>query len=147
MDLGDKDEFYFNANIFPSKFMNEILIRVGQSTGIYYGYIEDQIINNQTEEYTTNDPSIDQMLKKSFLSNDSKKLSEKKRKELRPIIEKEALSFAVGIVDNHEIDEINILNASMLISSGHSMLGSIDGLANLVIDAPWCKVFHHSTEK
>ena len=46
--------------------------------------------------------------------NDSKKLSEKKRKELRPIIEKEALSFAVGIVDNHEIDEINILNASFL---------------------------------
>ena len=49
LDLGDKLEFYFNANIFPSKFMNEILIRVGQSTGIYYGYIEDQIINNQTE--------------------------------------------------------------------------------------------------
>ena len=49
LNLGDKDEFYFNANIFPSKFMNEILIRVGQSTGIYYGYIEDQIINNQTE--------------------------------------------------------------------------------------------------
>ena len=34
-----------------------------------------KIINKQTEEYTTNDPSIDQMLKKSFLSNDSKKLS------------------------------------------------------------------------
>ena len=49
LDLGDKFEFYFNANIFPSKFMNEILIRVGQSTGIYYGFIEDQIINNQTE--------------------------------------------------------------------------------------------------
>ena len=49
LDLGDKLEFYFNANIFPSKFMNEILIRVGQSTGIYYGFIEDQIINNQTE--------------------------------------------------------------------------------------------------
>ena len=49
LDLGDKEEFYFNANIFPSKFMNEILIRVGQTTGIYYGFIEDQIINNQTE--------------------------------------------------------------------------------------------------
>ena len=33
-----------------------------------------KIINNQTEEYTTNDPSIDQMLKKSFLTNDTKKL-------------------------------------------------------------------------
>ena len=49
LNLGDKSEFYFDANIFPSKFNNEILIRVGQSTGIYYGYIEDQIINNQTE--------------------------------------------------------------------------------------------------
>jgi len=34
-----------------------------------------KIINSQTEEYTTNDPSIDQILKKSFLTNDSKKLS------------------------------------------------------------------------
>ena len=34
-----------------------------------------KIIDNQTEEYTTNDPSIDQILKKSFLTNDSKKLS------------------------------------------------------------------------
>ena len=49
LDLGDKSEFYFNANIFPSKFNNEILVRLGQSTGIYYGYIEDQVINNQTE--------------------------------------------------------------------------------------------------
>ena len=49
LDLGDKSEFYFDANIFPSKFNNEILVRVGESTGIYYGYIENQIINNQTE--------------------------------------------------------------------------------------------------
>jgi ribonuclease HII len=48
------------------------------------------------------------------LMNDSKKLSEKKRYELRSIIEKEALYWAVGIVDNNEIDEINILNASFL---------------------------------
>ena len=34
-----------------------------------------KIINKQAEEYTTNDPSIDQILKKSFLTNDSKKLS------------------------------------------------------------------------
>jgi TonB-linked SusC/RagA family outer membrane protein len=49
LDLGDKSEFYFDADIFPSKFNNEILVRVGQSTGIYYGYIENQVINNQTE--------------------------------------------------------------------------------------------------
>lgn len=46
--------------------------------------------------------------------NDSKKLSEKKRNELRKIIEKEALAFSVIHVDNHEIDKINILNASIL---------------------------------
>lgn len=46
--------------------------------------------------------------------NDSKKLSEKKRYLLRDIIEKEAVSWAVGVVDNHVIDEINILNASFL---------------------------------
>ena len=46
--------------------------------------------------------------------NDSKKLSEKKRNELRRVIEKEALAFSVVHVDNHEIDKINILNASIL---------------------------------
>lgn len=46
--------------------------------------------------------------------NDSKKLSEKKRYELRPIIEKKALAWGVGIVSNEEIDDINILNASFL---------------------------------
>ena len=46
--------------------------------------------------------------------NDSKIISEKKRYELREEIEKKALSFAVGIVDNFEIDKINILNASIL---------------------------------
>ena len=46
--------------------------------------------------------------------NDSKKLTEKKRNELRPIIEKNALAWAVAQVDHHKIDEINILNASIL---------------------------------
>jgi ribonuclease HII len=46
--------------------------------------------------------------------NDSKQLSHKKREELRPIIEKNALAWAVAMVDHHEIDEINILNASFL---------------------------------
>lgn len=44
--------------------------------------------------------------------NDSKKLSEKKRLELRPIIENEALAFAVAEVTPQEIDKINIHNAS-----------------------------------
>jgi len=44
--------------------------------------------------------------------NDSKKLTLKQRKILRPIIESQALAYAVASVDNHEIDKINILNAS-----------------------------------
>lgn len=46
--------------------------------------------------------------------NDSKKLNHKQREALRPIIEREALAWAVASVDNHEIDQINILNASFL---------------------------------
>ena len=45
--------------------------------------------------------------------NDSKQLSEKKREVLRPIIEKIAVSFAVTHIFPDEIDEINILNASL----------------------------------
>ncbi len=45
--------------------------------------------------------------------NDSKKLTERQRYELRPIIEREAIAWAVGIVDNREIDRINILRASI----------------------------------
>lgn len=47
------------------------------------------------------------------LLNDSKQLSEANRMLLRPIIEKEAISFGVAAIDNHEIDRINILKASI----------------------------------
>lgn len=46
------------------------------------------------------------------LLNDSKKLSEKQRDLLRPIIEAESIAFAVASVSHDEIDEINILQAS-----------------------------------
>lgn len=46
------------------------------------------------------------------LLNDSKKLSEQQRNELRPVIEKEAITYAVASIDNEEIDSINILKAS-----------------------------------
>lgn len=46
--------------------------------------------------------------------NDSKQISEKKRYELREYIQANALSYGVAMVDNKEIDEINILNASFL---------------------------------
>ena len=48
------------------------------------------------------------------LLNDSKQLTEKKRYELREIIERDAVAWAVGIVTPEEIDKINILNASIL---------------------------------
>ena len=48
------------------------------------------------------------------LLNDSKQLSEKKRYQLREIIERDAVAWAVGIVKPDEIDKINILNASIL---------------------------------
>lgn len=46
--------------------------------------------------------------------DDSKKLTEKKRMELREMIMNEALAYGIGIVTASEIDEINILNASFL---------------------------------
>ncbi|GHT31982.1 ribonuclease HII [Bacteroidia bacterium] len=65
--------------------------------------------------------------------NDSKQLTEKQRYNLRPLIEKESLTWAVGIVYAEEIDEINILNASFL-----AMHRAIDGLKirpeHLIID-------------
>lgn len=47
------------------------------------------------------------------LLNDSKKLTERQRDSLRTIIEREAIAWAVACCDNHEIDSINILNASI----------------------------------
>ncbi|MBO7366583.1 MAG: ribonuclease HII [Bacteroidales bacterium] len=47
------------------------------------------------------------------LLNDSKQMTEKARETLRPIIEKEAVAWAVEAVSAAEIDEINILNASI----------------------------------
>ena len=46
--------------------------------------------------------------------NDSKQLTDKRRKQLREIIERDAIAWAVGIVTPDEIDKINILNASIL---------------------------------
>ncbi|MBR4409343.1 MAG: ribonuclease HII [Bacteroidales bacterium] len=47
------------------------------------------------------------------LLNDSKQMTEKARETLRPIIEKEAVAWAIEAVSAAEIDEINILNASI----------------------------------
>lgn len=79
--------------------------------------------------------------------NDSKQLTEAERDTLRPIIEKEALAWAVAEVDNHEIDEINILNASIL-----AMHRAIDKLSIrpefIIVDGNKFKPYadiHHQT--
>lgn len=75
--------------------------------------------------------------------NDSKQLSETRREKLRPIIESVAVAWAIGIVDNVEIDRINILNASIL-----AMHRALDALAvkpgAVIVDGnrfkPWADV-------
>lgn len=46
--------------------------------------------------------------------NDSKKLSDKKRRELFPVIKECAIAYGIAFADHHEIDEINILQATYL---------------------------------
>ncbi|MDP4204861.1 MAG: ribonuclease HII [Bacteroidota bacterium] len=60
----------------------------------------------------------------SEILNDSKKLTEKQRYALRPVIEKEALAWAVAMLNNEEIDKINILNAS--IQAMHRAVDQLD---------------------
>ncbi len=61
---------------------------------------------------------------KNDLLNDSKKITEKQRYALRPIIEKEAIAWSVASVLPKKIDQINILNASIL-----AMHRAIEGLS------------------
>lgn len=84
------------------------------------------------------------------LINDSKQLSEKKRMLLRNIIEKEALNWAVAFVDNTEVDEINVLNASYL--AMHRAIEKLSELPeHLIIDGNRFKKFkdipHHCVVK
>ncbi len=80
------------------------------------------------------------------LLNDSKQLSEIARKSLRIIIEKEAITWAVGYVDPNEIDQINILNASFL--AMHRAIDQLNPLpTSLLIDGnrfkPYKNLPHH----
>lgn len=89
------------------------------------------------------------VLPKNFkltLLDDSKKLSEKQRNNLRPIIEQKAISWGIGIVDHLEIDEINILNASFL--AMHRALDNLNLVPDeLLIDGnrfnPYKNIPHH----
>ncbi len=84
------------------------------------------------------------ILPKSFKEatlNDSKQLSHAKRTLLRPIIEKQALTFAVSNVSSSGIDDINILNASIL-----AMHQAIEELSSrpefIIVDGNKFKPFH-----
>ena len=68
---------------------------------------------------------------KNELLNDSKKLNESQRDKLRPIIEKEALAWAVAAVDNVEIDQINILKASFL--AMHRAIAKLSTIPELLL--------------
>lgn len=63
--------------------------------------------------------------------NDSKQLSEKKRILLKPLIETEAVSFAVQYIFESEIDNINILNAS--IKAMHQSIAKLKVIPNFII--------------
>ena len=65
------------------------------------------------------------------LLNDSKKLTEKQRLLLKPIIEREALSFGLGVVGEKEIDKINILQASIL--AMHKSISAMSLLPEFII--------------
>lgn len=80
--------------------------------------------------------------------NDSKQLTDKRRKQLREVIERDATAWAVGIVTAEEIDRINILNASIL--AMHRALEEVSQqLANkamtlqgIIVDGNRFKPFH-----
>ncbi|MEA3463365.1 MAG: ribonuclease HII [Bacteroidota bacterium] len=73
--------------------------------------------------------------------DDSKKLSAKKRQQLRVLIEKEALTWGVGVVHEKEIDQMNILNASFI--SMHRALEKLSLVPTyLLIDGNRFKPFH-----
>lgn len=84
------------------------------------------------------------------LLNDSKQLSEKQRCHLRPLIEKQALAWGVGVVTNEEVDQMNVLNAAIL-----AMHRAIDQLQvkpeHLIIDGnrfkPYQKIPHQCIVK
>ena len=87
---------------------------------------------------------------KNDLLNDSKQLNEAQRYQLRDIIEREAIAWAVGIVTAEEIDKINILRASIL-----AMHRAVDALKvrpeHLLIDgnkfSPYPGITHNTVIK
>ena len=78
--------------------------------------------------------------------NDSKKLTATQREKLRKVIETDALAWAVGIVDNHEIDRINILKSSIL--AMHKALDQLTITPELIlVDGNRFKLFQNIPHK
>ena len=79
------------------------------------------------------------------LLNDSKQLTEKRRYELRDIIQRDAVAWAVGIATPEEIDRINILNASIL-----AMHRALDQLTvrpeAIIVDGNRFKPYHPAVD-
>ena len=72
--------------------------------------------------------------------NDSKKLSDKKRRELFPLIKEQAIAYGIGLASEKEIDEINILQATYL--TMERALAQLEGKADLaLIDGTRAKDF------
>lgn len=76
---------------------------------------------------------------KNTLLNDSKQLSHKKREFLKPIIESEALFYGVSHVYPKKIDEINILNASIL--AMHRSISKLKKVEFISVDGNRFKAF------
>ena len=80
------------------------------------------------------------------LLNDSKQLTEKKRYQLREMIERDAVAWAVGIVTPEEIDKINILNASIL--AMHRALDQLQVRPEaIIVDGNRFKPYYESGER
>ena len=63
--------------------------------------------------------------------NDSKKLSDKKRRELFPLIKEQAIAYGIGLASHEEIDEINILQATYL--AMERAIAQLEGKADLAL--------------
>ena len=63
--------------------------------------------------------------------NDSKKLTDKKRRELFPLIKEQAIAYGIGLASHEEIDEINILQATYL--AMERAIAQLEGKADLAL--------------
>ena len=107
------------STVFPSLFFYEVIVIILHS--MLNPFYQDQLTEAGCDEagrgcYAGPVFASAVILPKDFfhpLLNDSKQLAEDERNELRVVIEKEAISFAVASISHKEIDRINILQASV----------------------------------